>query len=275
MANPALESITTPPIEQASIASQQLLADVQRSGASTKVSQNGYDSVNVDRQPTDDGALTRYPNGVKIETGVGVEGMTAPPGGKIEGDGKGGNIIYDSHHKVVANIDADRTAHIHTKNGEYTETSDGKVSFTPSGATSDLRTLHKPGHIPHSKLEDYGVSTDGKQTRFPNGVEYDPKTGNTTIPSEYPNFHEDKETDLKGSVTRRGTDGHGKTLYVVDSTGIHVPTSDGTLSENGSGSVSFKPNETQSTKHLPKIEIDEKCMAPGADPLCGLDLGKF
>lgn len=280
MANPALETISASPIEQGAIA-QKLVADAQSPAGDTKVPPGSYNTVNVDRQLTGDGAITRFPNGVTVATGGPAEQVTAPPGGNLAADGHGGMVVYDSHHKIVANMDKDRTVHIHTKNGEYTETPDGKVTFTPAGPTSDLRALHKPGVVAPAKYEDYGVSSDGNKTQFPNGIEYNPKTGNVTVPPEYPNFREIPQTDKDGNVTgRSGYDGNGKLLYTVDARGMHVPTSDGTLSQNGSGTVTFKPNETPATKTLPRVDImdpldpNSPCYT-SRDPICGLDMGKF
>jgi hypothetical protein len=276
---PALEGISAAPVEQGAIAAQ-LAADAQRPAGSTKVPDGSLSSVNVERKLTDEGSLTRFPNGVSVDTASDCVAVTAPPGGTIGSDAKGCMVVYDSHHKAVAEMDKDKTVHVHTKNGEYTETRDGKVTFTPSGPVSDLRTLHKPGNIPQSKYEDYGLATDGKVTQFPNNIEYNPKTGQVIVPADYPNFNEQKHTDANGNVTSRsGYDGNGKLLYTVDGTGIHVPTSDGTLSQ-GSGAVNFKPNETAGTKSLPKVDIVDPLdpngpCAKSMDPLCGLDLGKF
>ena len=71
-------------------------------------------------------------------------------------------------------------------------------------------------------------------------MERNAKTGNITIPSEYPNFHEDKGYDDKMNlISQTGTDGDGKVLYTIDDKGFHVPTSDGTISQNRSGAVRF------------------------------------
>jgi len=281
MSNTPLESLRPAAIEQSGI-HEHLLADVLRTSGDTTVVNGSLQSVNVDRQTTGDGSVTRFPNGVKVITSKdSAEELVPPPGGKISTDGKGNTTVQDSHGKTVAEMDKDKTVHIHTKNGEYTESPKGDVTFKPSGHTSDLRTLHKPGSIPQSKFEDYGMSTDGTVTRFPNGIEYNPKTGGVSVPAEYPNFREVPQTDKSGQViAKQGFDGNGKLLYTVDSTGIHVPTSDGSLNEGPNGGVTFKGNETSASKALPKVHImdpldpNSECYN-SKDPICGLDLGKF
>jgi hypothetical protein len=267
---------------------QQLSANTQHPGE-IKVADGNLSSVNVDKKTSSDGnAITHFPNGVKFDSGGVAVGMEPPPGGSIGTDSKGQTVLFDKNHKQVAELDADKTIHVHTKNGDYTETKDGQVSFTPKGAVSDLSTLHKPGAISPAKMEDYGLSSAGSVTRFPNGIEYDKSSNKVIIPSEHPGWHENTTTDGQGNVTSRsGYDENGKLLYTMDGKGIHVPTADGTINESQNGSMTFDSNSTaRNANHgLPKLELTDgkkkasdplgpEC-AESRDPLCGLDLGKF
>lgn len=231
-------------------------------------------STNIEHRGTDEVSINQFPNGVKFGVGPGTMTIEAPPGGRVVDKGgveygkslgvQGGpltahgegTVVYDSHNKAVAMIDKDNVMHVRTKNGEYTETPDGKVTFKPASA-ADLTTLHHGGVVSQSKYEDYGISTNGNRTRFPNGIEHDARTGGITIPSEYPNFNEQKKYDDKDHlIARVGTDGNGKVLYTLDTTGFHVPTQDGTLSQNGNGTVRF--DGTKPTSHsLPSLTISD------------------
>lgn len=281
--------------EQKSLQTAQRLSDDSRAAASEVNVPNGkLSEYNVDRQQNDGTTITRYPNGVKYihsEGGPAVQ-VEPPPGGSVGTDQQGRMVVYDSNHKAVARLDADKTLHIFTKNGEYTETKDGKVSFKPSGPNSDLQSLHKDGVVTPAKYEDYGVSSDGKNvTRFPNGVEYDKSTNTVKLPAEYPNATTKELVDDKGNVVGRSAyDQNGKLLYTQDAKGLHVPTADGELTEARNGTVTFESNKTKATKQsgaLPDVTIEDSSkpkkpsdpLGPECkdswDPLCGLDLGQY
>jgi len=241
-----------------------------------------YSSINVTNRSTQEMSINNFPNGVKFGTGDGARLVEAPVGGKVIANKDGGMDVYDSHHKKVAELDSKNTMHVHTKNGEYTETKDGQLVFEPIGKVTDLSTLHKQGVVDKSKLENYGVSSDGKVTRFPNGITYEPRTGNTTIPAEFPNFQEERFFDDHHNLTKRmGINGEGHVLYTIDNKGIHVPTADGTISQNHNGTVRFEnPAPQPKTRVKEDITDDLKKMMDQCgnsnDPLCGLDLdGKF
>jgi len=243
-----------------------------------------YASINVTNRSTEDMTVNTFPNGVRYGTGDGAMMVQQPHGGKVEATKDGGFNVYDSHHKKVAEVDSNKTIHVHTKNGEYTETKDGALVFEPIGKNGDLSKLHKPGVVDNSKLENYGVSKDGSTTRFPSGIERDSRTGNVTIPSEFPNFHEDKIYDNHHKLVKAiGADGDGATLYTVDSKGFHVPTADGTITQTANGSIRFDnpappPEKTRTKQDIADDlkKLMEKCGAANADPLCGLELdGKF
>src|SRR4030095_5536521 len=216
---------------------ERLIADGRTQGGASSVPADRLESVNVNRQATSDGSMTSYPNGVKIGR---IDGESfsaeAPPSGKAHRDGARGMVVYDSHHKVVAKMDKDQTFHVFTKNGEYTDSADGKLAFKPSGHNTDLESLHKPGVVKPVKFEDYGLSTDGKKTRFHNGIEYDHQTHQLTIPAEHRDASQEKITDDAGRVTKTiAYDGDGKVLYSMDKTGLHIPTQDGVLTESADG----------------------------------------
>jgi YD repeat-containing protein len=285
MANPnseALDKTLAKPADHSP--SALLLADARAHANSReiKVSSGDFSRVNVSQEKTSSGTVTRFPNGVKFCTDNNVSTLAPPPGGSIGGGEHGGMVAYDSKHRPVAELE-NGMLRVQTKNGEYTENQAGNVTFKPSGDAADLRTLHKPGHVPAAKLENYGVSTDGAVTRFPNGIEFNSHSNKITVPADYPNFRETTTKNADGSATRQGFDANGKLLYSADDTSIKVPTSDGTLTQNTSGAVSFET--ASSTKHisqkvLPQVELfstkpsEDDCMK-SKDPICGLDLGKF
>jgi hypothetical protein len=234
---------------------ERLIADGRTQSGAITVPTDRLDSVNVNRQTTSDGSITNFPNGVKVgRLGDGSYSIEAPPGGKGVGD-----VVYDSHHKVVAKMDKDQTWHVFTKNGEYTDSADGKVTFKPSGHNTDLESLHKSGVVKPAKFEDYGLSTDGKTTRFPNGIEYNHQTHQLTIPAEHSDASQEKITDDAGRVTKTiAHDGDGKILYTVDKTGLHIPTKDGLITESANGTVTFESTKganDPSKGLLPKLEI--------------------
>jgi len=234
---------------------ERLIADGRTHSGAISVPDDRLDSVNVNRQTTSDGSVTHYPNGVKVGR---IDGdsysIEAPPGGKGVG-----NVVYDAHHKVVAKMDSDQTWHVFTKNGEYTESADGKVTFKPSGHNTDLESLHKPGVVKPGKFEDYGLSTDGQATRFPNGIEYNQHTHQITIPAEHRNASQEEITDDDGRLTKTiAYDGDGKILYSMDKTGLHIPTKDGVLTESANGTITFESTKGANDPDkglLPKLEI--------------------
>ena len=290
MANPNPETLDkrlASPAEHSP--SSLLLADAHANSHEIKVSSGNLSSINASQEKTDTGSITRFPNGVKFCTDGNVSTLVPPPGGTIQGDNHGGMTAYDSNHHPVAELDQRGMLRVQTKNGEYTENQSGNVTFKSNGDTADLRTLHRPGQIPASKLENYGVSTDGNVTRFPNGIEFNPRTNHITVPADYPNFRETTIRNGDGSTTRQGFDANGKLLYSNDGQFMKVPTADGTLIENGSGTVSF--DSANNARHvdkkvLPHVELfsppkfspqkptEDDCMK-SRDPICGLDLGKF
>ena len=230
-------------------------------------------STNIEHRDTDEVSINQFPNGVKYGVGPGTMTIEAPPGGRVVDKGgveygrslgveggatphSEGTLVYNSHNKVVALIDKDNVMHVRTKNGEYSETADGHVTFKPVAA-ADLRTLHHSGMVSPANFEDYGIATNGNRTRFPNGIEHDARTGGITVPSEYPNFTEEKKYDDKDHlIARVGTDGGGKVLYTLDTTGFHVPTQDGTLTQNGNGAVRFNTSAPASDS-LPHLTITD------------------
>ncbi len=239
---------------------------------------------NVHRQREGNATLTHYPNGVEINRGGPAIGMEPPPGGSVGTDENNRTILKDSHGKVVARLDADKTVHVFTKNGEYIEKPDGKIQFKSSeDIDGDLWSKQKSGRISKDKLEDYGVSTNGKTYKFPNGIEYTPSKDLVSLSSEHPNAQKDEERDAQGRLIKTTYTEHGKVLFTRDKDGVHVPTENGVLTINQAGQVSFEKNPPPG---LPKVDIvDKKKEKPitdpfdprcnNGDPLCGLDLGKY
>lgn len=278
--------------------SQRLSDDIRANASDVNVPSGKLSEYNVDRQQNDGTTITRYPNGVKYihsEGGPAVQ-VEPPPGGSVGTDQQGRMVVYDSNHKMVARMDADKSLHVFSKNGEYVESKDGNVTFKPSGPNSDLQSLHKDGVVTPAKQEDYGISSDGKNvTRFPNGVEYDKATNTVKLPAEYPNATTKEIKDDKGNVVGRSAyDEHGKLLYTQDAKGLHVPTADGELTESRNGTITFESNKTKATKAsgaLPDVTIDDDSSKSSTakkpsdplgeeckdswDPLCGLDLGSY
>jgi hypothetical protein len=267
------QSIAVAGDQQANPALMQVIIDTHGKPGDQGPKTGTLASTNIEQKQTEDMTVNQFPNGVKFGTGPGATSIEAPPGGKVvdkngtewgksvgqEGAGvkSEGTLVYDKNHHVVAEFDKNHVMHVHTKNGEYTETTDGKVTFKPTAGSGDLSALHKSGAVPSNKLENYGVSTNGSTTRFGNGVEYNSATGEIKIPSEIPDFREDKKYDYKDDhlVARIGKDGNDKTLYTVDSTGLHVPTADGVLTKSPSGAVHFDKNPTTSASSLPDVTI--------------------
>jgi hypothetical protein len=161
--------------------------------------------IQVHRQSNEDLTITHYPNGVQIKQTVhsglihpdsdsmvtnGNKGVfqqkgsevayevTAPPGGKVEINKEGQMVVSDASGKEVATMGKNGTVHVHSKHGEYAQSLDGSIRFTTKEKTNP-GSLKKGGLVGPGNYEDYGISTNGKTIRFPNGVEYRPgdKTG--------------------------------------------------------------------------------------------------
>jgi hypothetical protein len=148
-------------------------------------------------------------------------------------------IARDANRREVARMDKDGTLHVKTKHGEYTESPDGKVKFETKekGNPADL---HKPGRIPPNNYEDYGISTDRTTVRFPNGIEFNKKTRQITVPVEYyGGFREDKH--YVGPRTGYGP--NGRELYKVEKDGLYVRTPDGTFKVGADDSISYEPKK--------------------------------
>jgi hypothetical protein len=256
--------------QQANAAMMQVIIDTHGRPGEPASKTGTLASVNVEHYTTDEQSYNQFSNGVKFGVGPGAMTIEAPLGGKVvdsngnsygsslglEGAAKnGGAKVLDAQGHVVADIDKDKTLHVHTKNGEYTETKDGQVTFKPSGAAEDLSTLHKTGAVPDSKLQDYGVTKNGSVTRFGNGIEYDASTHKIIIPSEHANFHEDKKYSYKDDSLQAtvGVDGD-KVLYTQDANGLHIPTADGTITRTNSGAIRFDKSPAKSNA-LPDVTI--------------------
>jgi hypothetical protein len=198
--------------------------------------------INVQNDPTQEGGqITRYPNGVTRERPKDntPSRITPPPGGSLEKAPDGRYIVRDAQKKEVASQDKDGTMHVKTKHGEYTETPDGKVTYTTKEKTNpgDLR---KPGTIPSNKYEDYGISTDGKTMRFPNGIEFNKETRRVTVPVEYyGGFRE--QGNVLGQRTGYGPG--GRELYKVEKDGLYIKTREGTFKVGANDEVSFQPHK--------------------------------
>jgi hypothetical protein len=197
--------------------------------------------INVQRDTTQQGGvINRYPNGVTLERSKdnSIEKLAPPPGGSIESS-DGQMIARDANRREVARLDKDGTLHVKTKHGEYTESPDGKVKFETKekGNPGDLR---KPGRIPSNNYEDYGISTDRTTVRFPNGIEFNKKTRQITVPVEYHGgFREDKH--YVGPRTGYGP--NGRELYKVERDGLNVRTPDGTFKIGADDTISYEPNK--------------------------------
>ena len=203
-------------------------------------SPHALSNINVQRDKTQDGGeITRYPNGVTLEKSKdnSMTNLHPPPGGSTDTTKDGRIVVRDANKKEVATLDRDGTLHVHSKHGEYTETADGKVTFVnkEKGSPADLR---KPGEIPSNKYEDYGISSDGKTLRFPNGIEFDTKTRKITVPSEYSGGFKEHGNAL-GQRTGTGPNGD---LYKVEKDGLYIPTPNGTFKISAGDTVSFQPN---------------------------------
>jgi hypothetical protein len=77
-------------------------------------------------------------------------------------------------------MDRDGNLQVHTKQGQYSQSTDGKVIFQSKDKT-DPGSLKKAGPVSPGDYEKYGISTNGKTLRFPNGVEYTPSSGKPSI----------------------------------------------------------------------------------------------
>lgn len=285
MSKPGLENATEAQRNGSDAASQarQALSD----DANPHAPMSKY---NVHRQREGNATVTHYPNGVEISRGGPAVGMEPPPGGKIGTDEKNNTVLKDASGKIVARIDADKTVHVFTKDGEYIEKPNGKVQFKPNDSLEgDLQSKQKSGPVSRDKLETYGVSTDGKTYKFPNGVEYVPGKDTVSLSAEHPNSTIKEEKDASGHVIKTTAfDKNGKELFTRDKDGVHIPTENGVLTINRAGQTRFAKNEPAG---LPKVDIvdnnsngkqkeepitdpfDPRCN--NGDPLCGLDLGKY
>ena len=102
----------------------------------------------------DDGseiAFTKFPNGVGFKTDSYIDGngkrgirgisVEPPPGGKMVSTSNGGGVIYDKEGKKVGELHVELgevgkeepkvTLIVHSKEGEYKQTGDGQITFTP------------------------------------------------------------------------------------------------------------------------------------------------
>lgn len=233
-------------------------------------------------EPPPGGSRVEIKNGRQVE--LNAEGKEVDKGAAPAGAKDGTVMVRDASGKEAARLDPDKTLHVFTKHGEFVESRDGKVTFKSKDGTTDFQSLHKAGAVSRDKFEDYGLSADGKTTRFPNGIEWDRSTNKIKIPSNHSQFQQDKEYDKDGNLTKvtvRGTD--GKVLYFQDGKGLHVPTPYGTLTQTADGKVTFESNTPASTaKALPRVEITppkrketaeealERCKN-SSDPLCGIE----
>ncbi len=151
--------------------------------------------VNVHRQSTDNGSITRYPNGVKFkdyeniamyaEDRIDVSSnkvhiqkakswnaieVESPPGAKVTAQKDGSVTFTTSSGKTIATVDKDGNLKNYTKHGEYTQNANGEIKFVQKGK-SDLESLRKPGAIDRTDYENYGITVSGDKLQFPNGVE--------------------------------------------------------------------------------------------------------
>jgi len=264
------------------------LREDARGGSDVKIPPGDLAKYGVTHMKTGEGTdyntVNDYPNGVKMTRMEGYDlkpgqsySLEPPPGG-TRTEIKGGKEVYmdsegkehvkgpapeglkegtviarDADGKIQAALDPDKTLHVHTKHGEFTETKDGKVSFKSSDGTTNWESLHHTGEVPRGKYGDYGVSAHGNVTRFPNGVEYDKATHAPRIPSEHSqNFREDVRED----GTRVGYDGD-KVLYTRDGKGIHVATADGVITQGPNGKITFESNKDKKVASLPTLHISD------------------
>ena len=108
--------------------------------------------------PGSETVLTRFPNGVGFKTDSYIDGdgkrgvrsvsVEPPPGGKVVQTSDGGSVIYDKEGKKVGGLQVEfsrdgialgqdgikATLVIHSKEGEYKQTGDGQITFTPKNA---------------------------------------------------------------------------------------------------------------------------------------------
>jgi len=241
-------------------ASARLLADSQMP-REIKISSNDVAKFSIDRDKVGDqnkySLYTQYPNGVRM-TRIESKGLLKPgeslqleppPGGTQTEQKDGSRIVKDASGKTVAKLDSDKTLHVYTKHGEFVERANGDVKYKPKDSVTDWQSLHKPGFVNASKFEDYGLSTNGSITRYPNGLEYDRSNNRIKIPLEHFLHSKDKEVDQQGNLSRvtvYGSD--GKVLYTQDRTGLHVPTVDGVLTQTSDGRVTFEPDKLPSDR---------------------------
>lgn len=217
---------------------------------SVTIAKEKLPEVNVDRHQYGNNSrdfVTRYPTGVRVVHQGNTFKVEPPPGGSESPDGK---KVYDSKKNVVATVSDDGTVRMKTKYGEFVESKDGQVTFKPNSkapAGNDLQSLHKAGEIKKDKYEDYGLATDGTSTSFPNGMEWNKKTNNITLPAEYGQFNEKVTRDADGNDVKTATTKDGKLIYKWDSSGLHVPVADGTITQHDDGKVTFEPKGAPAT----------------------------
>jgi hypothetical protein len=196
-------------------------------------------TLHLDRHPSTEGVVTTFPNGVQSKRDDGLTSLQPPPGGKVEQGPDSSIIVKDANNHVAAKMDKDGTLHVYTKQGEYSEKNDGSVTFKGHDGNTKPENRHQPGPIKASDYEDYGIATDGKTTRFPNGVDLDKKANRVIIPAGGKEEHETSYGKISKST---GFDQAGNVLYVWDQKGLHIPTRDGTITQTPDGNVTFERN---------------------------------
>ena len=188
------------------------------------------DKIHVARYKTEDQTTTQFPNGVKYKqiktstthsndirqdssnkvrlqkagSDVATE-IEAPPGGKVSTEKDGRTIISNAKGKQVATVDKDGTLHSESKQGNYTQTPDGKIKFEQTHK-GDLNTLRKAGTVDPSNYENYGITTHGNRIRFPNGVEY----------------IKEEPVEIAGQSSRPIPPAHGVRVYIPKDLGTMI-----------------------------------------------------
>ncbi len=233
----------------------QMAASAQGSQA---IPESQLSKVNVTTIHSSEGDVHSYPNGLKVgrlnDNGL-DHSIDPPPGGSSKENKDGSVDIRDAQGKKIAHMDKDLTLHVYTKYGEYTEKADGSVTFKPAaGRSDDLSSLHKTGSVEKGKYEDYGISTDGKITRFPNGIQVD-RAGNVTMPSEYASGGSIQPGDKRGDYV--GYDKDGKVVFKQKDGVIHIPTADGEFTvTNGKIKFESKANKQAVNQgYLPEVQL--------------------
>jgi hypothetical protein len=244
----------------------------------------GNDQLNpigVNRQVLDGETITQFPNGVRITRSESPEihstdvrsssgnptfqkagsniaiNVVPPPGGKVDVQKDGNITIKDSSGKAVAFMDAEGNLSTKTKQGDYKQSSDGKIRFTQNGNTAP-EALRKPGEINPKDFENYGITTDGEKIRFPNGVEYD-RTNGPRVPAEIGKAYQDHAGHTR-LVAESGIGLDGSRLYFgdrltvnvgsnnliekhIDRGTYHISTNKGTFEISADGKISFEASK--------------------------------